>query len=311
MIYDLSFGVRLPAPKFCPQSISYLLKKCFVTEPDQRPDFKIIKAFLEDAYRLLFNKKQSEEKHCDGSQIPKQPLSELQGETMKNRYVAVLKGNQNCENSHHGRAEKEAPVEKNSEDFGSVQYTVVKQLPKSDIKPLANTDKNLSEEHSRVAEAKDVDKDDKKPLDTEGEECSVQYTTVEILPNSKNQYSSFTNEEHSKDENEPRDQQVIQDVMLLRTKDEEIFSLQYKTLSSSSPKSLSDSTIYINQISKSLMQIERKFPSDTKVLAKDLIALGVTQQKKQLPNIRKGIEEFDTLPKRYQNEKITSAYSLV
>ena len=126
---------------------------------------------------------------------------------------------------------------------------------------------------------------------------------MEILPKSKNQYSSFTNEEHSKDENEPKDQQVIQDVMLRRLNDEEIFSLQYKTLSSSSPKSLSDSTIYINQISKSLMQMERKFPSDTKVLAKDLLTLSVTQQKKQHRHIQKGTEDFDTLPKRYQNEK--------
>ena len=214
LIYDLSFGVRLPAPQFCPQSVSYLLKKCFVTEPDQRPDFKIIKALLEDAYRLLFKKKQSTEKHRDSCQLPKQQLSELQGETMKNRYVAVLKGNQNCENSQRGPAEKEAPVEKNSENFGSVQYTVVKQLPKPDIKPLADIDENLSEEHSIVAEMKDVDKDNKKPPNIEEKECSVQYTTVEILPKSKNQYSSFTNEEHSKDENEPKDQQVIQDVML-------------------------------------------------------------------------------------------------
>ena len=206
LIYDLSFGVRLPAPKFCPQSIAYLLKKCFVTEPDQRPDFKIIKAFLEDAYRLLFNKKQSAEKHRDSSQLPKQPLSELQGKTMKNRYVAVLKGNDNCEKSHHGQAEKEAPVEKNSEDFGSVQYTLGKQLPKSDIKALANIDENLSEEHSNVAETKYVDKDNTKPLNIEGEECSVQYTIVEILPKSKNQYSSFSNEEHTKEENEPKDQ---------------------------------------------------------------------------------------------------------
>ena len=133
---------------------------------------------------------------------------------------------------------------------------------------------------------------------------------MEILPKSNNKYSSFTGKECLGDENEPKDQQAIQDVMLLRTKDEEIFSLQYKTLSSSSPKSLSDSTIYINQISKSLMQMERKFPSDTKVLAKDLLRLSVTQQKKKHRYIRKGTEDFDTLPKRYHKEKITSSYSL-
>ena len=58
------------------------------------------------------------------------------------------------------------------------------------------------------------------------------------------------------------------------------------------------------------MQMERKFPSDTKVLAKDLLTLSVTQEKKQHRHIRKGTEDFDTLPKRYQKEKITSSYSL-
>ena len=59
------------------------------------------------------------------------------------------------------------------------------------------------------------------------------------------------------------------------------------------------------------MRIERKFPSDTKVLAKDLLTLNVSQQKKQYHHIRKGIEDFDTLPKGYQNEKIASSYSLI
>ena len=116
---------------------------------------------MEDAYRLLFNKKQSTEKHHDNSQLPKQPLSELQGETMKNRYVAVLKGNQNCENSRNGRTEKEPPSEKISEDFGSVQYTIVKQPLDTDIKPLANKDENLTVGNGSVAATKDVDEDDK------------------------------------------------------------------------------------------------------------------------------------------------------
>ena len=131
------------------------------------------------------------------------------------------------------------------------------------------------------------------------------------MPKSEKKYSSKTDENDLKDVREPKNPQTMPDVMMLPIKDEDIFSLQYKTLSSSSPRSLSDSTIYVNQISKSLIQIERKFPSDIKILAKDLMRMSVSQQKKQQHHIRKGIEDFDTLPKRYPNEKITSSYSLI
>ena len=106
---------------------------------------------MEDAYRQLFSKKQLTEKHRDNSQLPKQPLSELQGETMKNRYVAVLKGNKNYENSHHDNYEIEAPVKKNSQDFEPVEYTIMKPSQIPDIKPLAIMDECLPEEDNNVA----------------------------------------------------------------------------------------------------------------------------------------------------------------
>ena len=39
LVYELSSGVRLPNPKFCPQPIAKLLKQCFQGDPDDRPDF--------------------------------------------------------------------------------------------------------------------------------------------------------------------------------------------------------------------------------------------------------------------------------
>ena len=43
LVYDLSFGVCLPEPKFCPEIITDLIKRCFYEKSDKRPDFKAIK----------------------------------------------------------------------------------------------------------------------------------------------------------------------------------------------------------------------------------------------------------------------------
>ena len=60
LIKDLSFGIRLQRPVFCPQSIAMLLEKCFYASPDQRPNFEEIKAILVAAYDKLFdNQKES------------------------------------------------------------------------------------------------------------------------------------------------------------------------------------------------------------------------------------------------------------
>ena len=42
LVYELSSGIRLPNPKFCPQPIVKLLKQCFHGDPNDRPDFKKI-----------------------------------------------------------------------------------------------------------------------------------------------------------------------------------------------------------------------------------------------------------------------------
>ena len=52
-MYDLSFGVRLPEPKFCPEIIAGLMKTCFYEKPDKRPDFKATKITVLSAYNLL------------------------------------------------------------------------------------------------------------------------------------------------------------------------------------------------------------------------------------------------------------------
>ena len=51
LIYELSVGIRLPNPEFCPPSISTMLRKCFHNDPTERPDFKEIT----DNVQLTFN----------------------------------------------------------------------------------------------------------------------------------------------------------------------------------------------------------------------------------------------------------------
>ena len=57
LIKDLSFGIRLQRPVFCPLPIATLLEKCFYASPDQRPNFEEIKAILVSAYDMLFGSK--------------------------------------------------------------------------------------------------------------------------------------------------------------------------------------------------------------------------------------------------------------
>ena len=95
LIYDLSFGVRLPSPKSCPKSITDLLRKCFYEKPNQRPDFIEIKSCLETAYRSLISKTKPIGSDLD----PKSSLDEVNHNEMKIRYVSVLKGNTKTEYS--------------------------------------------------------------------------------------------------------------------------------------------------------------------------------------------------------------------
>ena len=55
LIKDLSLGIRLQTPIYCPLPIATLIEKCFHEYPEERPDFKEIKATLIAAYEKLFD----------------------------------------------------------------------------------------------------------------------------------------------------------------------------------------------------------------------------------------------------------------
>ena len=92
-MYDLSYGVRLPAPRFCPQPISDLINNCFYERPNLRPDFEQIKYAIESAYSTLISKTIP----INTSSDTKTWLNEAKNNDMKIRYTSVLKGNSNEE----------------------------------------------------------------------------------------------------------------------------------------------------------------------------------------------------------------------
>ena len=56
---ELSSGVRLPSPPFCPSSNSALIQNCFQEKPQERPNFKLIKQAIQNAYVALISDDES------------------------------------------------------------------------------------------------------------------------------------------------------------------------------------------------------------------------------------------------------------
>ena len=83
LINDLSNGIRLPNPVLCPPPITSLMEKCFDEIPDKRPDFKIIKHYLDVTYTNLDSRPQS-----NGFTKKK-----LENDKMKTRYATILQEN--------------------------------------------------------------------------------------------------------------------------------------------------------------------------------------------------------------------------
>ena len=101
LIYDLSFGIRLPNPTFCPHQIASLIKNCFYESPNKRPNFKEIKTSLKSAFNKLMkvansnivvNKKDTENERR--GEYYSLGISKLSSSSdMKFRYTAIKKAN--------------------------------------------------------------------------------------------------------------------------------------------------------------------------------------------------------------------------
>jgi len=102
LIYDLSIGIRLPNPTFCPHQIASLIKKCFYESPNKRPNFKEIKTSLKSAFNKLMKVANSniivntkDTKNENKGEYYSLGISKLSSSSdMKFRYTAIKKANQ-------------------------------------------------------------------------------------------------------------------------------------------------------------------------------------------------------------------------
>ena len=115
LIYNLTNGIRLAQPEYCPLSIIEMLQKCFDETPNKRPDFQQIKQYLEVVYNKLFTQAQ--------------PLS-LSGKhneknTMNIRYRTLLKENKNYSERQYIKKKDDAKS-KNEKDVSFPEHATAK-----------------------------------------------------------------------------------------------------------------------------------------------------------------------------------------
>ena len=98
LIYELCQGIRLPNPPFCPDDICNLIKRCFLEDPDQRPNFKEIKEILQTAYDALIataqSNKNKNEKETENPYASMISLKKMKDNTMQERYSCIKRGNE-------------------------------------------------------------------------------------------------------------------------------------------------------------------------------------------------------------------------
>ena len=114
--HELTQGIRLPNPEFCPGQIADVIQRCFFENPNDRPDFKEIKSLIEAAYIFLMETRaqtnkdmiKSEEKvellyqNAVTLQVPKD-------DKMKERYLDMRRGNKKIQNNDSFGKDPSAP----------------------------------------------------------------------------------------------------------------------------------------------------------------------------------------------------------
>ena len=104
--HELTQGIRLPNPEFCPGQITEIIKRCFFENPNDRPDFKEIKSLIEAGYGFLFEKhaqankeivenEEKEELLCENTVTLQAPKDDK----MKERYLDMRRENKKRQNN--------------------------------------------------------------------------------------------------------------------------------------------------------------------------------------------------------------------
>ena len=101
LIYDLSYGIRLPAPKYCPYAISNMIRNCFHEDPDKRLDFKATKAILSLGFSEITSKTNAFPVSSNSTKINPNEcvINKIEDSTMKLRYANILKKSDNKDES--------------------------------------------------------------------------------------------------------------------------------------------------------------------------------------------------------------------
>ena len=97
LIYDLSFGIRLPNPTFCPSPIAHLITQCFYDKPSKRPNFEGIKVTIKEAFNKMMNESNKNAEMCKNRiepDIQYIEINKLKDDKMKSRYKIIKRENQ-------------------------------------------------------------------------------------------------------------------------------------------------------------------------------------------------------------------------
>ena len=91
LVNDLTLGIRLPNPAFCPNAIAALLETCFRESPEKRPDFDEIKSKLNTAFNIIFLKNKTK---ADVAKTDYQLVNLKRNSKMQSQYSTLIKENQ-------------------------------------------------------------------------------------------------------------------------------------------------------------------------------------------------------------------------
>ena len=90
LVNDLTLGIRLPNPAFCPKAIADLLETCFRESPEKRPDFDEIKSKLNTAFNRIFLKDKTK---ADVAKTDYQLFNLKRNSKMQSQYSTLIKEN--------------------------------------------------------------------------------------------------------------------------------------------------------------------------------------------------------------------------
>ena len=90
LVNDLTLGIRLPNPAFCPKAIADLIETCFRESPEKRPDFDEIKSKLNTAFNRILLKNKT---RADVAKNDYHLVNFNRSAKMQSQYITLIKEN--------------------------------------------------------------------------------------------------------------------------------------------------------------------------------------------------------------------------